>query len=563
MPAIQNGNDENDVVSQSDANIVVNEPLVSGSNGVGDDGVDRFSDEGNPSQSRSSFDISSEEGTYNSPDGVGLALPWEPSGNRWKDMLYFVGPGWLVSIAYIDPGNYQADIQAGATTQYSLLFTIWWSSILSIYVQVLCVRLGYYAQQTLAEVQAKEFRQQRSNKKRYFAWFVAEFSVILTDLPEVIGIGIACNLFFGWPYWVGVILSLLTTMSFLATMKFGMQILEGIIVGFVGIMSIALFVEMSFVEPDKEAILKGWIYGFVDVSTDDLFTIAGIIGAVVMPHNLYLHTASVQSRKVVRRTEVVEKAVWYCSVEPIVPILVSFFVNLAVVAIAAERVYGYDDAALVGLTDFCNYFTSLKGGCLLWGVALLAAGQSSAITTTYTGQYIMDGFLELRLPIRVRAVATRLVAITPCVVVSLFFPKGLNVMINIVNAALGFLLPFALLPLIKYNCSKAIMGDHASRGTEKMVLYGFGIFVWFINALTLSIPGGGFFGDFVNESMEWSVSKAGWIVLQLLLQVFYAYWNFTCLFTPLKGSLAENPDEISPLEGQDVMVVPPEDSELT
>merc|ERR1711937_1036262 len=212
-------------------------------------------------------------------------------------------------------------------------------------------------------------------------------------------------------------MSLLTTMSFLATLQCGMQVLEAIIVGFVGIMSI--------VDPDTPAIIKGWVYGFVDVSSDDLFTIAGIIGAVVMPHNLYLHTASVQSRKVVRRTDVVEKAVWYCSIEPILPIIVSFFVNLAVVAIAAERVYGVENADMVGLTDFCNYFLSLKGGCFLWGIALLAAGQSSAITTTYTGQYIMDGFLELRLPIKVRAVATRLVAITPCVLVSVAFPNGL------------------------------------------------------------------------------------------------------------------------------------------
>ena len=426
-------------------------------------------------------------------------------------------------------------------------------------MQVLCVRLGYYTQQTLAEVQAKEFRNQGSSKKRYFAWFLAEFSVILTDLPEVIGIGIACNLFFGWPYWVGVIASLVTTMSFLATIQCGMKILEGIIVIFVGIMSIALFVEMSFVQPDTEAIIKGWVYGFIDVSADDLFTIAGIIGAVVMPHNLYLHTATVQSRKVVRRTEVVEKAVWYCSVEPILPIVMSFFVNLAVVAIAAEQVYGYDNANMVGLTDFCSYFASLKGGCLLWGIALLAAGQSSAITTTYTGQYIMDGFLELRLPIRVRAVVTRLVAITPCVIVSLFFPNGLNLMINVVNAALGFLLPFALLPLIKYNCSELIMGDHASKGTEKMVLYGLGIFVWIINAMTLSIPGGGFFGDFVNSSMDWSAGRVGWIILQVLIQVLYAWWNFTCLFTPLQVGL----EEISLVDGQDVVVVPPEDSELT
>ncbi|OEU10969.1 natural resistance-associated macrophage protein [Fragilariopsis cylindrus CCMP1102] len=383
-------------------------------------------------------------------------------------MLYFVGPGWLVSIAYIDPGNYQADIQAGATTQYYLLFTIWWSSVLSIYVQVLCVRLGYYAQQTLAEVQAHEFQQQQSTWRRYFAWFLAEFSVILTDLPEVIGIGIACNLFFGWPYWIGVLMSLVTTMLFLGTMQYGMHILEYIIVFFVGIMSIAIFVEMSFVQPDTSELMKGWIYGFVDVTTDDLFTIAGILGAVVMPHNLYLHTATVQSRKVVRRDDIVKKAVWYCSIEPILPILISFFVNLAVVAIAAERVYGTPSAATVGLTDFCNYFFSLKGGCLMWGIALLAAGQSSAITTTYTGQFIMDGFLKVRLPVKVRAIVTRLVAITPCVIVSIFFPSHLNQMVNIVNAALGFLLPFALLPLIKYNCSPLIMGGFASRGLKNL-----------------------------------------------------------------------------------------------
>jgi len=489
-------------------------------------------------------------------------------------MLYFVGPGWLVSIAYVDPGNYQADIQAGATTKYYLLFSIWWSSILSIYVQILCVRLGYYAQQTLSEVQAREFEQQQSTWRRYFAWFIAEFSVILTDLPEVIGIGIACNLFFGWPYWFGVIMSLMTTMSFLATMKYGINILEGIMVFFVGIMSIALFMEMNFIGPDVPAMVRGWAYGFVDVTSDDLFTIAGILGAVVMPHNLYLHTASVQTRKVVRRDDVVKKAVWYCSVEPILPIFISFFVNIAVVAIAAERVYGTENAELVGLTDFCNYFLSLKGGCLMWGIALLAGGQSSAITTTYTGQYIMDGFLKIRLPMKVRAVVTRLVAITPCVIVSIFFPKHLNKMINFVNAALGFLLPFALLPLIKYNCSELIMGPgNASKGAERTMLYGFGVIVWFINALTLSLPGGGFFGDVV-ESMEWSLAKMGWIVAQVLIQIAYAWWNYFCLFRPLMDRDPSLEDAIAPMTGvydvggeednnDDNVVVFSEENELT
>ena len=155
-----------------------------------------------------------------------------------------------------------------------------------------------------------------------------------------------------------------------------MRALEYIIFGFVGIMSIALFVEMSFVDADVTKIAEGWLYGFVDVTSNDLFTIAGILGSVVMPHNLYLHTATVQTRKVERRPEVIKKAVWYCSIEPILPILVSFFVNMAVVSIAAESVYGATNAEYVGLTDFCNYFMSLKGGCFLWGIALLAAGQS-------------------------------------------------------------------------------------------------------------------------------------------------------------------------------------------
>jgi Mn2+/Fe2+ NRAMP family transporter len=135
----------------------------------------------------------------------------------------------------------------------------------------------------------------------------------------------------------------------------------------------------------------------------------------------------------------------------------------------------------------------------------------------------MDGFLKLRLPTEIRAIVTRLIAITPCVIVSVLFPAYLNVMVNVVNAALSFLLPFALLPLIKYNCSDSIMGpDHTSKGIEKMVLYGFGILVWAINAVTLSAPGGGFFGDFVSE-MKWSMAKLGWILLQVIIQGVYAF----------------------------------------
>ena len=167
---------------------------------------------------------------------VTAPTPWEPSGNTLRDFFYFCGPGWFVSIAYIDPGNYQADIQAGATSRYTLLFALWWTSMLSIYVQILCVRLAYYGQVTLAEAQARDSSSRRS---RYISWAIAEFSAMVTDLPEVIGIGIAMHQFFGWPYYAGVLLSLLTTMVFLMTMHMGAHILERIIIFFVGIMSMA------------------------------------------------------------------------------------------------------------------------------------------------------------------------------------------------------------------------------------------------------------------------------------------------------------------------------------
>jgi hypothetical protein len=166
----------------------------------------------------------------------------------------------------------------------------------------------------------------------------------------------------------------------------------------------------------------------------------------------------------------------------------------------------------------------------------------------------MDGFLKMRLPTNVRAIVTRLIAITPCVIVSVLFPAYLNTMVNIVNASLSFLLPFALLPLIKYNCSDGVMGpDNASKGIEKIVLYGFGILVWFINAITLSVPGGGFFGDFVSE-MDWSSRKLAWIVLQIIIQVVYAWWNYTILFIPfmvhMPLAIDENGQQVNAMESE-------------
>jgi NRAMP (natural resistance-associated macrophage protein)-like metal ion transporter len=244
----------------------------------------------------------------------------------------------------------------------------------------MCVRLAYLGQVTLAEAQARD----QPRGLRYLNWAIAEISAVLTDLPEVIGIGIAGQIFFGWPYYVGVLASLLTTMVFLGMLRWGLRKLEFLIFGFVGIMSVALFVEMSFVGVHWRRLMEGWTIDVLETKQSDLFAVTGILGAVVMPHNLYLHSATCFSRRVERTVDSVHQAIHFCTWEPVMPVLFSFFINAAVVTIAAERVQGQAGADQVGLTNFCDYFRTLKGGCFLWGLALLAAGQSSASKSMQT-----------------------------------------------------------------------------------------------------------------------------------------------------------------------------------
>jgi NRAMP (natural resistance-associated macrophage protein)-like metal ion transporter len=469
-------------------------------------------------------------------EAVEAPLRWEPSGNRWQDLWNFVGPGWMVCVAYVDPGNYQANINAGATNGYRLLYTIWWMSLLSMYCQVLCVRLATYAQVTLSEAQAMN----QPRWLRYLNWAIAEFSAVITDIPEVIGIGIALQVFFGWPYVVGVLLSYLTTMGFLAVQSFGMKPLEAIVAALVGIMGITIIVESFLVGIDGPEYLKGWCVGFIDFEPDDTFAIIGIIGAVVMPHNLYLHSASARSRLLKRSDEVVRQACTYMSWEPLLPILVSFFISAAVVSISAEKIQGQKDADTAGLTNFYSYVENVPGSRWLWGLSLLAAGQSSAITTTYAGQYVMDGFLKIRLAMWKRALLTRTIAILPCVVVSIFLQgSALNQAVNIVNGSLCILLPFALTPLVKYTTSTKFMGDYASGPVESVVAWSFAFAVYLVNAVSLALPGGGFFGDMLftglgNEaSVEMGFEWAVLFILMMATEIFMLGWNVYMVYMPI------------------------------
>lgn len=462
--------------------------------------------------------------------------------------MHFCGPGWLVAIAYVDPGNYQSDIQAGASAKYNLIWTIFLVTLLSIYVQVLCSRLAVVRQSTLAESIRQCLRDH--DYIRYALWVVAEFSIVITDLPEVIGIGIAFNVLFGWPYYAGCLISPVTTMLFLLLQnkKNGMRWLEAVIIVFIGVMSITIFVEWGLVGSNAAEIMKGWFTGYTNPEGRDLWAICGIVGAVVMPHNLYLHTASIQSRPVERKPSIIKQALFWTAIEPIFPIMFSFFINMAIACVAAATVYGEPGADSAGLIDMDEYLTS-KAAKILWGLSLLAAGQSSAITTTYAGQYVMEGYIQLKMPIWARAVVTRLVALIPCVLVAaLLEGQALNVMVNIVNSSLSVLLPFALTPLARFTTSKGFMGHYAAGRTESCLIWMGAFCVYAINAYSLSAPGGGFFGDIISGQvvtvgdaviMVQNVLSMQMNIWMVIVQVVYLAFNAFFAFYPLHEHVRE------------------------
>jgi len=492
---------------------------------------------------------------------------WMSSGSKWKDYLHFCGPGWLVAIAYLDPGNTQADIQAGAVGGYSQLWTFFWVTTLSIYIQVLCARLSMVGQTTLSESMRTIIKHKWL---RYVAWAIAEFSVIITDIPEVIGMGIAFNVFFDWPYYVGCLISPVTTLLFLATQnsKGGMRWLEMMIVLLIGVMAITIFIEWGLVDSEPAKAIEGLVYGFVEKDGRNLWLITGIIGAVVMPHNLYLHTASVLSRPVKRDNETIKTATFWVSIEPIVPIMFSFLINIGIVIIAAETINGQcipvgDETEEecennMGNTDFAQYLT-ISGGPILWGIALLAAGQSSAITTTYSGQYIMDGFLELRIPVWARAIGTRMIALLPCVLIAACVPgnAALNFIVNVVNSSLAILLPFALTPLARLVTSKAYFGEYAAKKWEAALIWSGAFAVYFINVCSLTANGAGFFGHLMAgvqqtlaDGTTLQVQTAATVqfnilndVCQVIMFSYMAYFVFIPIDEPIR-----NPNNPRPVE---------------
>lgn len=382
----------------------------------------------------------------------------------------FVGPGFLMCIAYVDPGNFESNLQAGCQFGYSLLWVLMWATAMGLYIQALSIRLGLATGWHLARVMRDEY----PTPARYSLWILTELAIIASDVPEVIGTALALKLIFGLPTVWGVLVTSASTLLFLALQQFGVRKLEAFMGSLVGVMSVCFVAQMAMLEGgDGGEVIQGIVVPIFQ-NGRALFIGISIIGAVVMPHNLFLHSALVLSRSFELGEKAVRRALKYNVAESALALAVTLVINFAVTIVAAQsiRAAEFDDPTgekrqsiidrpLQNAPDMLKDVLgkSAKG---LFAAALLASGQSSTITGTYAGQFVMEGFLEIKISPVLRAFLTRTCAILPSLLVTIIAgDEYAEFLIVISSVFLSFQLPYALIPLVKFCGCEKIVGAMA------------------------------------------------------------------------------------------------------
>ncbi|KQK20218.1 metal transporter Nramp5 [Brachypodium distachyon] len=421
----------------------------------------------------------------------------------WKRFLAHVGPGFMVSLAYLDPGNLETDLQAGANHRYELLWVILVGLIFALIIQSLAANLGVVTGRHLAEICKSEY----PKFVMICLWLLAEVAVIAADIPEVIGTAFAFYLLFGIPVWIGVLITGSSTLLLLGLQRYGVRKLEFVVSMLVFVMAACFFGEMSIVKPPAKEVLKGLFIPRLkgDGATADAIA---LLGALVMPHNLFLHSALVLSRKTPASVRGIKDACSYFLYESGFALFVALLINIAVVSVSGTVCSG--DNLSPGDADKCSDLSLDNSSFLLknvlgrsssivYGVALLASGQSSTITGTYAGQYIMQGFLDIRMKTWMRNLMTRCIAIAPSLVVSIIGgSNGAGRLIIIASMILSFELPFALIPLLKFSSSTSKMGPHKNSIYIIVFSWTLGLMLIGINVYFLSTS---FVGWLINNSL--------------------------------------------------------------
>jgi manganese transport protein len=382
----------------------------------------------------------------------------------WRKMVAFAGPGYLVAVGYMDPGNWATDLAGGSAFGYSLLCVILISNLMAILLQGLCIKLGIVTGRDLAQA----CRDHYSKPVAVGLWVLCEIAICACDLAEVLGAAIALNLLFRVPLTLGVCITALDVLAVMYLQNKGFRWIEAFVVTLIATIGGCFLAEIIFSKPDVKDVLAGFVPSVEILKNQQMLYIAiGILGATVMPHNLYLHSSIVQTRKYELTPEGKREAIKFATIDSTVALMSALFINAAILIVSCATFHktGHQDVAEI--SDAYKLLSPLLGvgvASTLFAVALLASGQNSTLTGTLAGQIVMEGFLNIRLKPWLRRLITRLIAIIPAVIcTALYGESGVGKLLVFSQVVLSLQLSFAVIPLIRFTDDREKMGEFANR----------------------------------------------------------------------------------------------------
>ncbi|HEX5068926.1 MAG TPA: Nramp family divalent metal transporter [Vicinamibacterales bacterium] len=410
------------------------------------------------------------------PDGAGF----------WRKVFAFAGPGYLVAVGYMDPGNWATDLAGGARYGYTLLSVIMLSNFGAILLQALSLRLGIASGRDLAQ----SCRDTYSRPVTFVLWVLCEIAIAACDLAEVIGAAIALNLLFGLPLIWGVLLTSLDVLIVLFLQHRGFRYVEALVVGLIIAIAGSFAIELWLAKPDLVAVAAGFVPQAQILRDPEMLYIAiGILGATVMPHNLYLHSSIVQTRQYLDDDRSKAEAIRFATIDSTFALMFALFINAAILIMAAATFHGTGHQEVADIGDAYTLLTPLLGASFasaLFAIALLCSGQNATLTGTLAGQIVMEGFINLRLRPWLRRLITRLIAIVPAIiVVALYGERGSGALLVLSQVILSLQLPFAIFPLVMFTSDRAKMGAFVSPFWMKSLGWGVSIVIATLNVWML------------------------------------------------------------------------------
>jgi manganese transport protein len=391
--------------------------------------------------------------------------------NVWRKLVAFAGPGYLVAVGYMDPGNWATDLAGGSQFGYTLLSVILLSNLMAVLLQGLALKLGIVTGRDLAQACRDHF----SAPVSFVLWVLCEIAIAACDLAEVIGSAIALNLLFGIPLAVGVVITAIDVLLVLFLQNKGFRLLEALVIALVATVGACFLFELIISRPEFAEVMKGFVPDRHIVSNPAMLYIAiGILGATVMPHNLYLHSSIVQTRKYEQNSEGKRDAVRYAFIDSTIALSFALFINAAILIVAAATFHKTGNTEVAEIQDAYKLLTPLlaAGASTVFALALLASGQNSTLTGTLAGQIVMEGFLNIRLRPWLRRLITRGIAIVPAVIVTLLYGEsGTARLLIFSQVILSLQLSFAVSPLVMFTSDKVKMGEFVNPRWLKALAY--------------------------------------------------------------------------------------------